>query len=657
MFQFEAVNGTTPIADARLILEAIRKFCFDDSEEIKIEHFPSLVCGSLGELANRLLPYAKDLWCRLIDKSSHLPITHDVYLKAWTLAKPRLPYDCIMFDESQDANRAMAQLVLSQSASQQIFVGDRFQRIYGWRGSCDASRLLGSDFFRKSLTRTFRFGQNIADIANQIITVLGATEPLIGNDSSWSMAKKACGLQAIITRTNSGAIEEALKLHGNHRVAMLVDEEFHYFVIEAERFVQHEKVEHPAFVGFANWNQFKSATENGDYPEYLPWVKAFMNFGGDKLICLLDSLKKERAAEYIVSTAHRAKGREWSTVRLTNDFRSRGNNDDQEEGNVLYVAVTRAIKSLDYHESAALQYYRSMSPYGTYVDRREFGFGKIRRANEASDPIADIGQLASLTGEFLQNQTNEIKVCQEGMALIAYSLLDALNDFVMKVSSIDWGQAVKSSGALATAAGNYVRLSELLSSRLKQQPTFTTGYSESDVRGQLAITGEYRAKLFSGWLAFSDDEKPGDVLCQLVELELGQMPAKPSRNRVFSVSEKYTQKQFGVMVVLLLSWYSTTSLVGFGIWFRHGWPSEQMAALLHLNLFNEIESFFEGTTRSSADQEVRGIPLLLSSKWVNSPPGTDQNERFRERLLDINRMFTCTDLLLGRLIPFFYVGP
>lgn len=65
---------------------------------------------------------------------------------------------------------------------------------------------------------------------------------------------------------------------------------------------------------------------------------------------------EERTADMIVSTAHKAKGREWSSVRLADDFRGPDDkNYDPEDTNVLYVAVTRATQILDIENCKAAQ--------------------------------------------------------------------------------------------------------------------------------------------------------------------------------------------------------------------------------------------------------------------------------------------------------------
>ncbi|WP_243856822.1 ATP-binding domain-containing protein [Paraburkholderia sp. BL6665CI2N2] len=57
------------------------------------------------------------------------------------------------------------------------------------------------------------------------------------------------------------------------------------------------------------------------------------------------------AADYGISTVHRAKGLEWKRVKVANDFRLRGADGrpmpDEDELRLLYVAVTRAQHALD----------------------------------------------------------------------------------------------------------------------------------------------------------------------------------------------------------------------------------------------------------------------------------------------------------------------
>lgn len=102
--------------------------------------------------------------------SGTLSVTHDFYLKLYHLAEVQLlGYDYILFDESQDSNDVITAIVLQQN-TKKIFVGDKHQAIYQFRGSRDA--LTGFEknaddvFF---LTHTFRYGDNLAKVASNFL--------------------------------------------------------------------------------------------------------------------------------------------------------------------------------------------------------------------------------------------------------------------------------------------------------------------------------------------------------------------------------------------------------------------------------------------------------------------------------------------------------
>jgi superfamily I DNA/RNA helicase len=70
---------------------------------------------------------------------------------------------------------------------------------------------------------------------------------------------------------------------------------------------------------------------------------------------LLAAIAPEEAADYVVSTVHRAKGLEWPIMMLADDFRIRREDDGREtipmdEKRLLYVAMTRAQGTLDIFE-------------------------------------------------------------------------------------------------------------------------------------------------------------------------------------------------------------------------------------------------------------------------------------------------------------------
>jgi superfamily I DNA/RNA helicase len=84
------------------------------------------------------------------------------------------------------------------------------------------------------------------------------------------------------------------------------------------------------------------------------FVQLIDTYGPEVVIDIVDRLSPEEAAEVVVSTAHKAKGREWPTVRIATDFPEprRGHNGQpaqvpRADAMLAYVAVTRAHHTLD----------------------------------------------------------------------------------------------------------------------------------------------------------------------------------------------------------------------------------------------------------------------------------------------------------------------
>jgi superfamily I DNA/RNA helicase len=85
-------------------------------------------------------------------------------------------------------------------------------------------------------------------------------------------------------------------------------------------------------------------------------VKLIDDHGPETIIDAVRRLSDERYASLIISTAHKAKGREWDTVRIADDFREPKKDPERPdklpqisppEAMLAYVAVTRAKLTLD----------------------------------------------------------------------------------------------------------------------------------------------------------------------------------------------------------------------------------------------------------------------------------------------------------------------
>lgn len=307
----------------------------------------------LAKVVGDLLPA---MWVDLTKPDGILPFKHDHYLKMWELDEPHIDADAIMFDESQDASPVMLSIIEQQAGhAQLIFVGDSQQAIYEWRGAVNALDNAPGQDNRTFLTQSFRFGPDIADVANVLLEKCGAELRLTGLDSIDSCVDYLTQPKAVLTRTNAVAMETVLKEQGMGRRPLLLGggTEILAFANGAKDLQTKGRTGYPDLACFDSWQQvveYVRLDPQGD--ELALNVKLVEEYGVDLILEALGKMpRRESEADIVVSTAHKAKGREWDTVKLASDFKFPDGAEDLPVGEwrLLYVACTRAKFILDPH--------------------------------------------------------------------------------------------------------------------------------------------------------------------------------------------------------------------------------------------------------------------------------------------------------------------
>ena len=348
----------SPANKGYLILNTIRKYCYSSDEVIQYKHLPRLTIlqdADLDIMREDLVHHANLVFNEMADVNKHMPITHDVYLKIWALTNPIINKDFIFFDEYQDSNPVIAQVIKNQSC-QKIFVGDCFQQIYSWRGAVNA--LQDENLAKLYITRSFRFGENIANMANTIITgyypYQFAYVPFHGNDDVVSSIhyEPLPAVDAILCRTNKGIIAETIEaLDKNLSVHILGGtQQLTYLINSIIQLKLQGYSNHPdlfLFKNFVDLVEYANSPMGGDIK---PILKLIELYGRERLLSILESTVEDpNEADVTITTAHKAKGLEYPRVRLANDFKvpSDQGNPTTEETNILYVAASRALHQLD----------------------------------------------------------------------------------------------------------------------------------------------------------------------------------------------------------------------------------------------------------------------------------------------------------------------
>lgn len=310
-----------------------------------------------------LVERAREIWKEMININVKTPASHDTYLKMWQLEKPELKqYDLIMIDEFQDSNPCVIDIINQQRHAQKIYVGDSDQAIYQFRGSINALNKI-SNAKELTLSRSFRFGETIAYIANVILMnkyqnlnfqkvkgnpdiidkVLSYNEGLFGKE------------HAVICRTNSGALNELFKYQ---KEGISINSHFDYHAISkllwSALHLKWNKIPEKEETYVSKLGTWEKFIESSNYDPEIRSIRNIIKKHGKFLVEMLDELDKfenNKDGLVTITTAHKAKGLEFISVRISDDFFF-GVNTPESEYNLFFVAVTRAIEEIDLNQSS-----------------------------------------------------------------------------------------------------------------------------------------------------------------------------------------------------------------------------------------------------------------------------------------------------------------
>ena len=351
---------------AAYVLKAISAFCQSaDLKPSARKHAPFIAgidkagprLGRSERSNNRIVqdhlePAVQAAWRDLKSPKGQLAVgrstIHDVYVKLFALSDDcNIPAEFILVDEAQDLAPVQLQILEKQRGKQIVIVGDSQQAIYGWRGAVDALDRFPSER-TCFLTNSFRFGPEVASVANEILsTIPGAELRIVGRGESGTVGPHSSP-DAILTRSNAGAIRAVLSAQAQGLKPFLVggSADVVAFCQSAEDLQGGRGTSYPELACFSNWDEVCDYVDNdpngGDLKVL---VKLINDHGVETIIEAVSNRYSAEEADVVVSTAHKSKGLQWPVVQIAGDFPQ---SDSAEELRLLYVAVTRAQKHLDY---------------------------------------------------------------------------------------------------------------------------------------------------------------------------------------------------------------------------------------------------------------------------------------------------------------------
>ncbi|MEV6928445.1 UvrD-helicase domain-containing protein [Dactylosporangium sp. NPDC051485] len=393
---------------ARLVIATVQEFRQSDADSIAARHLPGDLATDQTDLARVVLEHARAAWADLVHPTGKLFFDHDDYLKAWALTHPVIPYDVIFFDEAQDINPVLRRLIQDQPA-QTIVVGDSNQAIYGFRGAVDALHDWPADT-ELPLTQSWRFGPAVAEVGNQFLTLLGSRWRLSGNPALDSSIGDIELPDAVLARTNAGAVAAvADAFDAGRRVALVGGGKAIEDIAKAAQDLQAGRpTAHPELARFTSWNEVRAYVDDAetDAASLRAFVTLVDRRGAEPLLQMVRDLINENetgtdgqpAYDVIVSTAHKAKGREWDRVRIGSDFPQPQTNQqtgktsvpNAEQLRLAYVTVTRARHQLELGSLTWITELEALQPIPAPV--RAATAARVSAPAKTADPTAESRQ-------------------------------------------------------------------------------------------------------------------------------------------------------------------------------------------------------------------------------------------------------------------------
>mgnify|MGYP006267181875 CR=1 FL=1 len=361
---------------ANHISKFVAYFCNSAARKVQQLDYRELVTEEKArQFVERFYGYIEKQTRILLAKMNRgqIGITHDFYLKKFQLTQPELGFDYILFDEGQDASPAMLDVFLRQRGTK-VIVGDTHQQIYGWRFAVNS--LEKADFTTRHLSTSFRFGQDIADLAREVLNLkhyLKSHEDLPITGAGDTAAKPES--RAILARTNLGlllrAIEHVTERHrikpiyfeGNIHSYTYADEGTSLYDVLSLYNQNRERIRDKLIRRMGSIEELEEYVKNTDEGQLGIMIEIVKEYGNE-IPRIIKQIKENHIddddksrADVVFSTVHRCKGMEYDEVELVNDFimeeqlqKMQKKREEEaariprliEEINLLYVAITRA---------------------------------------------------------------------------------------------------------------------------------------------------------------------------------------------------------------------------------------------------------------------------------------------------------------------------
>ena len=256
---------------------AVNNFAISADDVLGAKHFSE----KIDEVPRSFVEYANAYWDDITNPNGVFSINNAHITKIWALGNPDLgavgsglktPANVIFFDEAQDINPVIAKVIADQKI-QKVYVGDGNQAIYAFRGAEDQLDKTTAKW-DLPLTQSFRFGPEIAGIANRFLAQLDSKYRVEGAGPKGEIVNGMEDPDAVIVRTNSGGFRAMIELLDAGKVVGITKgtkDELDSLLNSASWLMgaqdpakDKKPTMHPDLAEFKNWSEVKEAVEKGE---------------------------------------------------------------------------------------------------------------------------------------------------------------------------------------------------------------------------------------------------------------------------------------------------------------------------------------------------------------------------------------------------------
>lgn len=371
-----SMQKDTLIKHSAVVIKGLNKFFHSGasaiSERILDLQQPSIVPP------RELIEHMQLIWDQACDPQTAVPMPHSGYLKLFQLGAPKLPYDVILLDEAQDTNPCVYEIIKAQRHAQIVVVGDRNQSIYSFIEAMDVTEIMPGTPL--PLTTSYRYGQPVADLGNLIISIMKNDDfRLKGLGNSVISTKIDHSMSTFyLSRTNADLFQLGVQFMEAEIPFYLVGGVDGYNFDSMNDLIMlqggnQKSSKDPLIRVMDSFESLEKYADHVDDIEVKSKIKTVKVYGDriPELVARIRQWSESHQDKCLIgiTNAHRSKGLEADQIVIMDNFKPlmdeqgrfpltstriptgcRERPLEAEEVNLMYVAVTRAIKRLVINE-------------------------------------------------------------------------------------------------------------------------------------------------------------------------------------------------------------------------------------------------------------------------------------------------------------------